>query len=198
MSNDERHNASIEDPEVRIEKLKQEVREITGEEIISQVSDECPPEVEEKFWENVLQFEKGKFDAPFDMLVRGGMSLPPPEEMDDQQLTEKLWEVIRGLSLLGAYLESTDHLSDRELYMTLWNDLLREPTMLLPNDPNFACHIDPIGGCSEEDIQIYLKYYADEDYRDHWVQEWPGDPLPDHEPLPFDRDRHLPKPAFEN
>jgi hypothetical protein len=198
MSKDVPNIPQGEDPEFRIEKLKREVEELTGGKMISNVSEDCPLEIEEKFWEHVLAYERAKFEVPFEMLVKGGMSLPSPRDLSDTQLTLKLWEVIRGLALLGAYLECTDHLSDRELYTVLWSDLLREETMLLPNDPDFACHLDPIGSGSEKENFIYLKYYADEEYRRHWAREWPDDPLPEHEPLPFDRDRHLPKPAFEN
>ena len=44
-----------------------------------------------------------------------GIALPAPEELTDAQLSAKLWEVIEALAFLGAYLEHTDHLSDREL-----------------------------------------------------------------------------------
>ena len=105
-----------------------------------------------------------------------------------------MWEVIRGLALLGAYLHNTDHLSDRELYEYLWTDALREPAVLQPTDPDFAYHFDLIGSGSEEDTRLYLKYYADEKERRSWAKEWPEDILPDHEQPPFDRDRQLPTP----
>lgn len=44
---------------------------------------------------------------------------------------------------------------------------------------------------------IYLKYYAGEDGRSLWVNDFPGEPIPGRERLPFDRDRHLPKPSPE-
>ena len=42
-------------------------------------------------------------------------------------------------------------------------------------------------------IQIYLKHYADEEAREHWARRFPEDPIPPHEPLPYDRDRFLPQ-----
>ena len=53
--------------------------------------------------------------------------------------------------------------------------------------------IDIAGSGSEEDNQIYFKYYADEDYRNQWKQDWPDDVIPDHEDPPFDRDAKLPQ-----
>jgi len=111
-------------------------------------------------------------------------------------LTVALSEAIRGMAALGMYLYSTDHLSDRELYARLWNDVLREPTPLLPYDDNGEWHVDLVSSGSEEDTQLYLKYYADEEDRRRWAEDWPDDPLPDPAPLPFDRDRHLPRPDF--
>ena len=39
-------------------------------------------------------------------------------------------------------------------------------------------------------------YYADEEDRRMWAQEWPDYPMPDTAELPFDRDRHLPEPRY--
>ncbi|HEV8714525.1 MAG TPA: hypothetical protein VGX03_17070 [Candidatus Binatia bacterium] len=180
--------------ETRIQQLKHKAEELTGGETLAFESGNCPPEIEGAFWEHVVAFEQAKWISPFEMLVNGGLSLPPPAELDDAQLTAKLWEVIQGLALLGAYLHNTDHLSDRELYEHLWNDFLREPAVLQPDNPDFAYHFDVIGSGSEEDTFIYLKYYADEEERRQWAKEWPEDALPEHEQPPFDRDRHLPTP----
>ena len=57
------------------------------------------------------------------------------------------------MARLGRYLSSTDHLSDRELYERLWTDILREPTSVCPDDPSMSCHIDLLGGCSDEDLR---------------------------------------------
>ena len=56
-------------------------------------------------------------------MVESGISLPPPDELADSALNAELCEVINALALMGAYLEHTDHLSDRELYLLLWGDV---------------------------------------------------------------------------
>ncbi|MDD5543971.1 MAG: hypothetical protein PHX83_12430 [Acidobacteriia bacterium] len=182
----------------RIEKLKQRARQLCGPEMTSDVAAECPPEVEEQFWQQVIAYHEAEEAPLFDVLLKSGVSLPPPQQMNDAQLTVKLWEVIRAMAALGAFLEFTDHLSDRELYARLWNDVLREPTMLMPEDPAFACHIDMIGTGSEEDTALYLKYFADENARRDWAIHFPEETIPRHENLPHDRDRHLPKPHEES
>jgi hypothetical protein len=111
-------------------------------------------------------------------------------------LTKKLWEVIRGLALLRVFLDETDHLSDRELYTLLWSDMLREEVKAVPMDADGAYHLSPLGGCKEEDIQLQMKYYADEEWRRRWQEDFPDFVMPDHEDPPYDRDRLLPQPEY--
>lgn len=55
---------------------------------------------------------------------------------------------------------------------------------------------DFIGSGSEEDNQVWLRFYAtDEDRADH-VKDWPNDPMPLREKPPFNRDWRLPKGPF--
>ena len=196
MSNDNSLDVEPEDHQTRIQKMKEEVERITGVKPVSDSAADCPPEIEEQFWEHVLAYESATPSTLFDLLVKGGMTLPAPQEMEDTPLSEKLQQVINALALLGAYLENTDHLSDRELYTELWEDALREEAVVMPGDDNYACHIDLLGSGSEEDTHLYLKYYADEEHRRHWRTEFPDDEVPDHQQPPLDRDRNLPKPPF--
>lgn len=149
---------------------------------------------EEAFLEHIL-FMEGVDEQPlFDLLEKGGVALPEPDSMPDSELHDKLWEVIRAMALLGQYLVNTDHLSDRGLYEVLWNEILREPTSVSPDASNAYACIDLLGGCSDEDIQTRLRFYADEEERLSWQEEFPDEILPPHEPPPYDRDRHLPVP----
>ncbi len=181
-----------------IKELQERLQRIAGGPVSMGFSEDCPEEIRERFLESVLAFEEAEPVALFDELTKMGLQLPAPDDMDDAQLNNKLWEIVRCMSLLGSYLHNTDHLSDRELYRRLWSETLREPSVLMPQNQNYAEHIDIIGSGSEEDIQIYLKYYADEEERQRWAEEFPGDPVPPHEPPPFDRDRLLPQAPNEN
>ncbi len=128
----------------------------------------------------------------FDLLVRGGMELIAPEELDDEQLKPKLWEVIRGLAMLRMFLYSTNHLGDRELYQVLWHEVLLVECPSIPIDEDSAWHIDLVGSGSEEDMELYLRYYADDQTRQDWAKDFPNDTMPGHETPPYDSDRHLP------
>lgn len=189
-------NQRHDDFDARIEELKRKAAAFSDGGMRAHVSPHCPPHIQEQFWEQVIAFESAVEEQPFDVLERSGVSLPPADELDDTQVTIKLWEVIRGLAFLGMYLSFTDHLSDRELYARLWIDILRVPTALEPETGNAAWHVDLTGGGTDEDVAIYLKYYADEDDRRSWADDWPDDPMPAVAQRPFDRDRYLPRPSF--
>jgi len=159
------------------------------------VSDDCPPEVAAQFRQSVAAYEQAPWTTHFQLLEEAGIELPPPESMDDRQLTAKLWEVIEALAGLRVFISQTDHLSDRELYASLWHDVLRESCKDMPRDESAAWHLDLLGSGSEEDIHLHLKYYADEEYRRRWLASFPDDPMPEHEDPPYDRDRRLPQPT---
>lgn len=180
----------------RIEDLKRRAEELCDGEMQAGGLDDCPAEMEEAFWKHVVDYEEAPWTTHFQQLETAGVALPSPESLNDQELTAKLWEVIHKLALLRVFIEQTDHLSDRELYTHLWTDSLREDTKFLAPSPDSAYHIQLLSGGGEEDNQLYLKYYADEDWRRDWHKDWPDDPIPAHEDPPYDRDRLLPKPDY--
>ncbi len=150
-------------------------------------------EARAQFWMSVAAYEQAPSTTHFQLLEESGIELPAPESMNDQRLATKLWEVIEGLARLRVFLSQTDHLSDRELYESLRRDVLREAIKDLPLAAASAWHIDLAGSGSDEDTNLYLKYYAGEDIRRQWAADLPDDEMPEHEPPPFDRDRHLPQ-----
>ena len=178
----------------RIAELKRQIRAVAGPVAFG---GDCPPEIEERFLEHVLAFERQAPEPLFDRLVQAGVPLPPPDDVPDHALADTLWAVIHALALLGAYLECTDHLSDRELYRHLWDEALREPMVLLPHDPTFSLHLDVLGSGSEANVATYLRYYADETTRARWAQDFPQCAVPPHEDPPYDRDRFLPHRDWE-
>src|SRR5215470_1782213 len=103
MAGEDPKNTDREDVESRIRKLKKQAEQLTGQEIIGEVAADCPSEIDEEFWKNVVAFEQAAWMRPFDMLTKGGIALPSPDELDDVAVTTKLWEVIEVLALLRAY-----------------------------------------------------------------------------------------------
>ena len=190
------NNESDEDREKRIEALKRRAEELAGGEMKTGEIEPPPPEIEEEFWKQVVEYEEAPWTTHFQQLERAGVSMPAPETLNDQEVTAKLWKVINKLAQMRIFLEDTDHLSDRELYTTLWSDDLREETKDVVLDQDSACHYQLLSGGSDEDNQIYLKYFADEKWRNDWHRDWPDDPMPDPEDPPYDRDRLLPQPTY--
>ena len=137
------------------------------------------------------------WQRPIDQLQRTGAAPIPPAELTDETLTAKLWELLHHLACRGFYVLHTDHLSDRELYTALWKRGLRDDALM----PGKRCRTggwfhDFVGRGSEEDNQVWLRFYAtDEDRADH-VKDWPNDPMPLREKPPFNRDWRLPKAPF--
>lgn len=185
-----------DDQEKRIEALKRHAEELCGGQMEVGSLDDCPAEVEEAFWKHVVDYEEAPWTTHFQQLENAGVSLPSPDSLTDEELTAKLWDVIQKLALLQVFIEQTDHLSDRDLYTHLWTDSLREETKALSLAAGSACHIQLLGSGSDEDNLLYLKYYADDTFRQYWQTDWPNDPIPRHEDPPHDRDRLLPKPDY--
>ena len=187
-----------DDQEKRIEALKRHAEELCGGQMEVGSLDDCPAEVEEAFWKHIVDYEEAPWTTHFQQLENAGVSLPSPDSLKDEELTAKLWDVIQKLALIQVFIEQTDHLSDRDLYTHLWTDTLREETKALPLAANSACHIQLLSSGSDEDNLLYLKYYADDTFRQYWQTDWPNDPIPRHEHPPYDRDRLLPKPDYNS
>jgi hypothetical protein len=140
--------------------------------------------------------EDGPFTTDFKRLTSAGLELPHPDSLNDDQLARKLWEVIHALARMRTFITSTDHLSDRELYTRLWTDTLHHE---VPEE-DFGLgtsHVDLVSTGSEEDVEAWLKYYADDDTRRKWLEDFPEYVLPAQQTCPHDRDRHMPQPHDE-
>ncbi len=182
--------ADESDQEERIAKLRQELEKLGGN---AMSLESMPPDMEEEFLRQVLEYENAEPTSLFRLLENSGLDIPPPDQLDDEAVPAKLLAIVERMATLGAYLLHTNHLTDRELYVYLYHDGLREEAVLFPENPSYAYMIDLTGSGSDEDNQTYLKYYADEEHRRQWADDWPDDVLPEHEEPPFDRDRFLPQ-----
>jgi hypothetical protein len=178
------------DQERRLEKLRSQLETLGGD-----VSDNSglSADMEEEFLKHILAFETAEPTSLLQWLENAGQDVPPPAELDDSQLHTKLWEIIKRMASLGAYLHNTNHLSDRQLYSYLFEEGLREDAVLFPDNPGYVYGLDLLGSGSEEDMQLYMKYFANDEYRAEWLAQFPELDLPAHEDPPFDRDKDLPR-----
>ena len=176
-----------------IEEMKGELEDLAHGHMLMHSEEALPPDLEEQFLESVLAFERAEQITHKELLARDDVAVPAPEELQDEELALKLIEVIHTLAAHRIFLESTNHLSDRELYHYLWDDALNEWGPDLPPDNPMNCHLDLVGSGSEEHTDLWLKYYADDATRARWAIDFPEMMIPEHVDPPYDRDRHLPK-----
>jgi hypothetical protein len=131
-----------------------------------------------------------------EQLATKKIPLLPPAEITDETLVPVLWELLHNLALQGFYILHSDHLSDRELYQELWERGLRDPAHLPGRNPRGGWFHDFLGSWGEEDMLLWLRYYANDDERAKHLQEWPKDTLPPKEKPCANRDWRLPKGPF--
>jgi hypothetical protein len=136
------------------------------------------------------------WQRPIDKLKQSGQALLPPAELTDETLTAKLWELLHNLACHGFYVQHTDHLSDCEVYSELWERGLREESLLPGKCKTGGWFHDFIGSWGDEDMQIWLRFYATDQERAKHHQDYPKDQLPPKEPRPSNRDWRTPKASF--
>lgn len=136
------------------------------------------------------------WQRPLDQLQRTGVSLLPPDELTDETITAKLWELLHNLACQSFYVLNTNHLSDRELYGALWAHGLRDEALLPGRSRTSGWFHDCIGSGSEEHIQLWLRFYATDEERAEHAKEWPENPMPPRQQPLFNRDWRLPKGPF--
>jgi len=137
--------------------------------------------------------EEGPDTTLCEELNRRGLKFPGPDELTDEDLPCALWRLLRRLAELHVFLHSTNHLSDRELYERLWYRELPMETAMPSLDDDEALHLDLMVSGGVDEVAAYLKYYADDEERARWKEDFPAMPMPGRAAFPFDRDRFLPQ-----
>src|SRR5262249_28583603 len=122
--------------------------------------------------------------------------LLPPDELTDEALPAKLWELLHNLACQGFYIQHSDHLSDRRVYSELWQRGIREESLLPGKCKTSGWFHDFLGSWGEDDKQIWLQFYATDAERAKHQKEWPNETIPPKEKLPCNRDWRLPKGPF--
>src|SRR6267378_368491 len=105
------------------------------------------------------------WSSPREILARSGYAPLPPNELDDQRLPGRLWELLYAAAARRFFFWSTDHLDDRSLYRLLWERWLDEPTADIPPEAetNTTTIISEFNARGMTHQEIWLRYYADED-----------------------------------
>ena len=137
-------------------------------------------------------FEYGPTTTILKQLAARGVEVRPPDAIADDELRLHLWQLLARLRDLRIELDHTDHLSDRELYRKLWDDIL--PSEVAAHDEiGFAEHFQLLLCTGDEpQTSTYLRYFADEKERGWWQTDNPDYQMPPQEDPPYNRDVLLP------
>ena len=140
-----------------------------------------PLKVENEFLASMLAWERAPV-LPIGQWFEPELKLPKPDCLEDEAVYKILWDTIHRLYARRIVLDFTDHLSDRQLYCLIYRDILPSFEKKFDQPRNFL-HWHCV---DENDSECWLRFYANEEERDHWLQENEGS-LPDSEPPPFPR-----------
>lgn len=145
-------------------------------------SGEVPTEVENEYLESMLAWEHAPV-LPIAQWFDPPLALPSPETLNDERLHDALWDVVQKLYDKRIVLDFTDHLTDRQLYCLVYRDILPSPEKKIDSAQSYL-HWD----CSDAsgDPEVWLRYYANQEDREHWALEFEEEVPPSEEP-PFPR-----------
>ena len=141
-----------------------------------------PTRDENEFLASMLEWERAPV-LPISHWFSPELNPPASESLDDQQLNTLLWDTIHKLFSKRIVLDFTHHLSDRELYLLICRDILPSLEKRIERTRTYLhwlC-LDP-----ENDVDVWLRYYATEEERIGWASE-SGERLPPAEMPPHPR-----------
>jgi len=171
---DSRHPSSEEVEELlRNAQLRDELEPYYDESISRVNVQHLSLSVENDFLASMLAWERAPV-LPIYRWFDPELRPPRPPVLSDEDLHEILWDVIHKLHEQRIILDFTDHLSDRELYCVIYRDILPAREKKIELSSNFH-HWD----CSHAggDPDVWLRYYATEEEREHWAESY-RQPLP--------------------
>jgi hypothetical protein len=168
---------------LRNAELRDELEPYFDEAIRSVNVAELPTPMENEFLASMLAWERAPV-LPISQWFEPQLMLPAPDELDDLQLHQLLWETIHQLFERRIVLDFTDHLTDRELYCLIYRDILPCKEKKIDSLSNYL-HWDcaDMGG----DPTTWLRYYATQAEREMWAEDF-GESLPEAEHPPYCRE----------
>lgn len=119
--------------------------------------------VDRFYWMLVYDLEMAPMTSNLKQLTDLGLAVLAPDDLDERELHEQLWEVVESLGDLGVFLLHTDGLSDRELYSRLFHEILTEPVRDLPPTEGVSEFIDLLGGAAQDGVEAQVVVKVDRD-----------------------------------
>ena len=167
---------------LRNAQLRDELEPLLDESIGSVNVERMTTHRENEFLQSMLEWERAPM-LPISRWFDPELVLPPPEHLNDAELTELLHDVVMQLFNQNVVLDFTNHLSDRQLYTLIYRDILPAYEKKLNRRDSYL-HWDCAS--TDGDPETWLRFYASDDEREMWAEET-GDPLPPRAVPPHDR-----------
>lgn len=184
---------------LRIADLRQELTDRISGPFHEAHTPDCPLGLQETFLQSILDFESLD-QRPLRAILkdRTGQTFPSLESLPSaREIHCELWRLIRALAEIRIFLDTTDHLSDTKCYQLLEATFLNEDFEDMPEGSTWNTHVPlhDYGTADQPDPNdLYLKYYADDQWLADWLNEFPDARLPQKADLPYHRDHLLPVP----
>lgn len=171
-------------------RLRDELEPFVDESLEFMNARTLPTTVENEYLASILAWERAPV-LPIGKWFEPELKLAPHDQLSDEELRRKLYEVIDELYERRIVLERTEHLSDRQLYCLISRDILPSPEKKL-DPPTTFLHWRCLDEAQDE--EAWLRYYATEEEREMWAEQT-GLPLPPASPPPYPR--HLPQAQYD-
>ncbi len=142
------------------------------------------PEAANRMWEMLRSEEELFATTMLEELERRGWTPAPSLRVTDAELPKALERLVLDLSWINVYLHFTEHLSDRELYEAIMEEIRENPITIFPNDAASAISIGFLWVSEESEQATWLRFYASEEERTKETREGP---IPPSEDAPFPR-----------
>ena len=109
-----------------------------------------------------------------------------PEDLEDSEVSGYLRWIVLVLAQHHLCLTSTNHLSDRELYLYIMEEVLPQPIGVSSNPKGALVYHD----CCSYESDVYMACYADDSFRRECREKY-NEIVPDKRPFVSDRDLWL-------
>jgi hypothetical protein len=143
MSRSEIKNAKNPDQKDRINKLQDELRDLSDGNFQYNAPPDVSPDVMESHLEDIRSFEAlGSGPSLFEGLEQNGVRLPSPDKLNEFLSIRKVNEIFRALGKIGVYLFGFEEMTPCELYSKLWHETLWEGCYVKKRTPGAVTLID--------------------------------------------------------
>jgi hypothetical protein len=167
---------------LRNAELRDELEPFFDESIARLNVRDMPTPLENEYLASMLAWERAPV-LPIARWFEPELRLPPPDTLSDEEIHILLWDTVRKLYDKRIVLDFTDHLSNSELYLLIYRDILPAPEKKIERSETYL-HWDCADVCG--DPEAWLRFYASDEDRQNWANAT-GEALPPSEPPPHPR-----------